>query len=96
MAMFPILVATLLRRRHPTTKVHSMTQGSTTFAHPAQENGSRLTTLDPSAGYVTNTYAVADPQVGARIREAAKLADGFTPIPYELRHSGGGPGRQTS
>ena len=82
MAMFPILVATLLRRRHPSSKVHSMTQGSTTFAHPAQENGSRLTTLGPSASYVTiiNTSAVA-PNVASRVpipklRRAAALSGG--------------------
>ncbi len=111
----------------------------------AHVGAARLTTLDPSAGYVTiiNTYAVAperaealvdllvgataeilryvpgfvsanfhmnldrtqvvnyaqwrsrealaaagaDPKVAARIREAAKLVDSFTPILYELRHS---------
>ena len=111
----------------------------------AFKTGANLTTLDPSAGYLTviNTYAVAperaeallellirateetlkyvpgfvsanfhmnldrtqvvnyaqwrsgdalqaaaaDPKVGARIREAAQIADSFTPLRYELRRS---------
>ena len=32
------------------------------------------------------------PEVAARIREAAQLADSFTPIQYELRHSVAAPG----
>ena len=127
-----------------------MPNGSTSLAHPAPENGARLTTLDPAAGYITiiNTYTVAperaealldllsrataetiryvpgfvsasfhinldrtqvvnyaqwqsreaiasagaDPKVAARTREAAQIADGFTPILYELRHSVAAPG----
>lgn len=36
--------------------------------------------------------AAADPGVAARIREAAQIADSFTPIQYELRQSVGAPG----
>ncbi len=32
------------------------------------------------------------PEVAARIREAAQLADSFAPIQYELRHSVAAPG----
>ena len=64
-----ILVATLLRRLHPTSegaraaassarpsqrgKEVLMTNGSASLAHPAPENSARLTTLDPAAGYIT-------------------------------------------
>jgi quinol monooxygenase YgiN len=123
-----------------------MTNKPTSLAsHDALEAGARLTTIDPSAGYLTviNTYAVAperaeallevlirateetlryvpgfvtanfhinldrtqvvnyaqwqsgealqaaaaDSKVGARIREAAQIADSFTPLRYELRRS---------
>ena len=42
------------------------------------------------------TAAGADPAVAARIREAAQVADSFTPVRYELRHSvtTPGPGRE--
>ena len=116
---------------------------------PAAPDTTRLTTLDPSAGYVTiiNTYIVAperaealldllvratdetlryvpgfvsanfhvdldrtqlvnyaqwrsreaiaaagaDPEVVARIREAAAIADSFTPVFYQLRRSVAAP-----
>ena len=38
------------------------------------------------------TSAGADPKVAARIREAAQIADGFTPILYEMRHCVAAPG----
>lgn len=116
-----------------------MTNGSTCLAHPAPENRTRLTTLDPSARYIkiVNTCAVAperakalltaetmryapgfvsanvqlnldrtlqwrsreaiaaagaDPKVAARTHEAAHIAEGFSPILYELRHSVVAPG----
>ncbi len=36
--------------------------------------------------------AGAAPDVAARIREAAQVADGFAPVLYELRHSVAAPG----
>jgi hypothetical protein len=103
-----------------------MISGPTSLAYPAPQNGARLITLDPSAGYITiiNMYAVAPERADAlwdllirptaetinfhinfdvtqvinyaqrQSREAAadagadpKVADGFTPILYELHHS---------
>ena len=79
-----------------------MAYSSTSLAHPASENGVGVTTLDPSAGHITiiNTYTVApecgDPNFAARIRQDARIADGFTPILYELRHSVAAPVREDS
>jgi hypothetical protein len=36
--------------------------------------------------------AGADPKVAERLREAAQIADGFTPVLYELRQSVAAPG----
>jgi quinol monooxygenase YgiN len=46
-----------------------MTNGPTSLAHPAPQNGARLTTLNPAGGYITiiNTYTVAPERAEARL-----------------------------
>jgi hypothetical protein len=75
-----------------------MANGSTSLAHPAPGNGvSAHFHINLDRTQVVNyaewrsreaiATAGADPNVTARIREAAQVADGFRPILYELRHS---------
>ncbi len=54
-----------------------MTNGSTPLTHPAPENGARPTTLDSSAGYITNinTYKVAPEPAEALLDLPIRAAD---------------------
>jgi hypothetical protein len=68
-----------------------MTDGSTSLAHPAPENGAHLTTLYLDRTQVVNYAQWQSREAIGAVRRSqscgAQIADGFTPIVYELRHS---------
>jgi hypothetical protein len=69
-----------------------MPKGSTSLAHPAPENGARLTTLDPAAGYITiiNTYTAAPEPAEAlldlliRAAETVRYVPGFVSANFHI------------
>jgi heme-degrading monooxygenase HmoA len=69
-----------------------MTNGSTPLTHPAPENVPRPTTLDSSAGYITNinTYKVAPERAEAlldlliRAAETVRYVPGFVSANFHI------------